>query len=164
MKNTNNSTMGIEIEKKYIIPNIPFNINNYKYERILQGYISTNPVIRIRQMGSKYYVTCKSQGLMIRNEFEISITKDQFKNLEKKVDYNIISKNRYYIPLEENLLCELDIFNDNLNGLIIAEVEFDSPSSANSFIPPKWFGDEITENPKYQNSYLCKVNNLTDLE
>ncbi|MCT4685867.1 CYTH domain-containing protein [Vallitalea sp.] len=154
----------MEIEKKYLI-NLPLNkIARYPHINIEQGYISTNPVIRIRKTDKSYYVTYKSSGLMVRQEFEDEISKEQYNTLKSKVDYNLISKKRYYIPLDNSLTVELDIFNDKLEGLIMAEVEFDSEESANNFTPPSWFVKEVTFDTRFHNSNLCKEENISFLD
>ena len=47
----------IEIERKYLTKNIPFDITKYPYKSITQIYISTNPTIRIRKYDNKYVLT-----------------------------------------------------------------------------------------------------------
>ena len=62
------------------------------------------------------------------------------------------------IPLEHSLTVELDIFEDDLAPLVLAEVEFPDEESANAFVPPDWFGEDVTFSGKYHNSYLSKCN------
>ena len=38
----------------------------------------------------------------------------------------------------------------------MAEVEFSSIEMANAFIPPEWFGEDVTMNPKYHNSNMSR--------
>lgn len=153
----------MEIERKFLINELPFSLNNYSKDIITQGYISTSPVIRIRQKSSTYYLTCKSKGFMSREEFEIKITKEEYNSLKNKIDYNMIIKERYYIPTHEDLCIELDIFQGALAGLIIAEVEFTSIEQAESFIPPIWFSKELTRDSRFFNSYLCRLSNISGL-
>lgn len=147
----------MEIEKKYIIKDIPKDLNAYEKHFIIQGYICTEPVIRIRKIDTQCYLTCKSNGLMIREEFETSITEEAFNHLSKKIDYPLITKKRYIIPFENNLKIELDVFEGRLLGLVLAEVEFTTELQALNFSPPNWFEDDVTFNPKFQNNYLCKL-------
>lgn len=144
----------MEIERKFLVKEIP-NLLNYSHKKIIQGYISTDPVIRIRQMGSTFCLCMKSQGHMIREEFELNITKEQFDNLWKKVDFSPIEKTRYFIPLDNHLTAELDIYNGHLEGLLTVEVEFSSPISASHFAPPHWFGEDITHDNRYKNNHLA---------
>ena len=73
----------------------------------------------------------------------------------EKVDGRIIQKDRYHIPYEGYTI-ELDVFGGELAPLVIAEVEFPSVEAANVFVPPAWFGEDVTENPAYSNSNLSK--------
>ena len=143
----------MEIERKFLLKEVP-DLTSVKSKRIVQAYISTDPVIRIRQMGTTYCLCMKSQGHMIREEFELMITKEQFDNLWEKVDYAPIEKTRYFIPLDRHLTAELDIYSGNLDGLLTVEVEFASSVQASHFIPPSWFGEDITHDNRYKNNHL----------
>jgi CYTH domain-containing protein len=145
----------MEIERKYIIEELPDNLEAYPSKHIKQGYVSIAPVIRIRQLDKQFILTIKGKGLLAREEFELEIDKDQFDELSKKVDGLIIDKTRYYITLDDYII-ELDIFHSDYKDLIIAEVEFPSLEEANSFVPPDWFGKDVTNDPRYQNSSLSK--------
>ena len=39
----------------------------------------------------------------------------------------------------------------------MAEVEFGSKESADGFIPPEWFGEEVTFEREYHNSYMATM-------
>lgn len=146
----------MEIERKFLVHKLPPNLDAYSTKNITQGYISTNPVIRIRHSNHEYYLTCKGKGLLAREEFELSINEQQFSHLSKKLDFPLIHKTRYNIPYNHHMI-ELDIFKDSLKGLILAEVEFDSIEAANNFTPPNWFATDVTSYSNYQNSNLCQL-------
>lgn len=145
-----------EIERKFLVKNLPENLENYEHHEIKQGYISTNPTIRIRQWDNEYILTVKSAGLMKKQEYELCLTKEQFNNLWQKVEGNTIEKTRYIIPIHNNLKAELDIYKGFLSGFINVEVEFSSTPEAIMFDSPDWFGQEVTQNPRYSNSSLSK--------
>ena len=146
----------MEIERKYLVPNIPDNLSDYSSKTIAQGYLCINPVVRIRRSNDDYYLTYKGEGLMAREEYNLPLTKEAFKHLLPKVDGLLIEKKRYLIPLENNLTAELDVFKGPLAPLVLVEVEFSSIEEANSFVPPEWFGEDVTESGKYHNSYLSR--------
>lgn len=100
----------MEIEKKYLIKNLPPDLNGFNFKQIEQAYISFEPVIRIRKSDNEFYLTVKGKGHLAREEFEIKISGDEYCNLLKKTEGLIISKKRYIIPLDNNLRIELDIF------------------------------------------------------
>lgn len=145
----------MEIERKYLIRRLPENLSQYQCKKIAQGYICTSPVVRIRKSDDEYYLTYKGKGLMAREEYNLPLTQEGYEHMLPKIDGRIIEKSRYLIPLDGKLTAELDIFEGDLAPLIIVEVEFDSLDAANSFIPPEWFGEDVTESRKYHNSNLA---------
>lgn len=145
----------MEIERKYLIRRLPENLSQYRCKKIAQGYICTNPVVRIRKSDDEYYLTYKGKGLMAREEYNLPLTQEGYEHMLPKIDGRLIEKSRYLIPLDGKLTAELDIFEGDLAPLIIVEVEFDSLDAANSFIPPEWFGEDVTESRKYHNSNLA---------
>ena len=151
----------MEIEKKYLVKAIPDNLENFECHRIAQGYVSTEPVVRIRQWDDEYILTIKSSGLLSHIEIEKSLTEDEFKAMTEMVKGNTIAKKRYIIPLISygypELELELDIFEGALDGLIIAEVEFSDTEKAESFVAPDFLGTEVTNDPRYYNSYLSTI-------
>lgn len=151
MKNIN-----YEIERKFLIKNLPENLENFTHYEIRQGYISTDPTIRLRQQDDKYILTVKSAGLMKKQEYELDLTADQFNRLWEKTEGNTIEKTRYVIPLNNGLKAELDVYKGFLSGFINVEVEFPSTKEAILFDIPNWFGQEVTQDPRYSNSSLAK--------
>jgi CYTH domain-containing protein len=114
-------------------------------------------VIRIRRQDDDYYLTYKSKGLMVREEYNLPLTKEAYEKMSTKIDGFMIIKKRYCIPYENNLTIELDLFDGDLAPLVLAEVEFPSEDAANAFIPPKWFGEDVTFSTKYHNSSLSQL-------
>lgn len=147
----------MEIERKYLIHTLPENLENYPHRTIEQGYLSTEPVVRIRRDNDEYILTYKSKGLMVREEYNLPLTKDSYMHLREKIDGRLIIKKRYLIPLSNELTIELDIFGGDLAPLMLAEVEFPDETSANSFTPPKWFGEDVTFSGEYHNSRLSRI-------
>lgn len=144
----------MEIERKYLIRHCPENLETYPFHELEQGYLCTDPVVRIRRCNDEYILTYKSKGLMAREEYNLHLTKESYEHLKKKIDGRLISKRRYLLPLSGSLTIELDLFKGELAPLILAEVEFSSVSEAESFIPPSWFGEDVTFSSKYHNSTL----------
>ncbi|MCP1101436.1 CYTH domain-containing protein [Aequitasia blattaphilus] len=145
----------MEIERKYIITKKPELLSSYPCKSLCQAYLNTEPVIRIRKEDDTYVLTYKSKGLMVREEYNLPLDKASFEHLLKKADGRIITKDRFLIPYQTYTI-ELDVFKGDLAPLLLAEVEFPNTEEANQFSPPDWFGEEVTLNPKFQNSYLSK--------
>lgn len=147
----------MEIERKYLVRSLPDNIDSYPHDLISQAYICTDPVIRIRKKNDQFILTVKSSGLMVREEAEFALSEESFRHLMTKTEGNVIEKVRYKIPLKDGLMIELDIFHGVLEGFIMAEVEFPDISTANDYIPPRWFGREVTSDFRYSNSSLSHM-------
>ena len=147
----------MEIEKKYLLKELP-DLSSCEHHKIEQAYLCTGPVVRVRREDEKYYMTYKGSGLMSREEYNLPLTVESYEHLKKKADGNIISKTRYLIPLGVNkLVAEVDIFEKPFAPLIMAEVEFESEEQANAFEAPEWFGEEVTFDGRYHNSYMSKM-------
>ena len=148
----------MEIERKFLITKLPEDLNSYPFHLIEQGYLNTDPVLRVRRQDDEYYLTYKGKGFLAREEYNLPLTRKAYEHLIEKADGNIIRKKRYLIPIEgSSLTIELDVFDSPFAPLIIAEVEFDSIEEAESFTPPAWFKEDVTEDRHYSNSYLSSV-------
>ena len=136
--------MGIEIEKKYTIKVLPEDLLSFPFHEIEQGYLNTDPAIRVRKEDAAYYMTYKGQGVMKHTEYNLPLDEVSYRHLLKKADGNIIRKKRYLIPLNadaytalylqnnpllaekiENreMVIELDVFQAPFERIVIAEVE-----------------------------------------
>lgn len=147
----------MEIERKYLIKELPENLSSYAYHDIEQAYLCTGPVVRIRRQDDSYILTYKSSGMLSREEYNLPLTKEAYTHLKAKADGNVITKRRYLIPLTDELTVELDLFSGAFEGMVLAEVEFPTEDAANHFTPPDWFTEEVTFRPEYHNSYLSTV-------
>ena len=147
----------MEIERKYLLKQLPSNLDSYASKKIAQGYLCTSPVVRVRRSNDSYYMTYKGAGLMVREEYNLPLTKESYEHLIKKADGNIITKKRYEIPDNSGHTIELDIFEGVFSGTILAEVEFDSVEEAESYNPPAWFKEDVTMNKMYHNSNMSML-------
>lgn len=151
----------MEIEKKYTVKKLPDHLEKYPYHIIEQGYLNTNPVVRVRRQDEEYYMTYKGSGMMAREEYNLPLNQESYLHLIAKADGNIISKKRYLIPLSEYesgsvLTIELDVFSAPFDSLIIAEIEFPTVEAADAFQPPDWFLEDVTFDTAYHNSTLSR--------
>ncbi len=147
----------MEIERKFLIKKLPDNLTSYKARKIEQAYLCTDPVVRVRRDNDDYYLTYKSKGMIVREEYNFPLTKEAYGHLLAKADGNIITKTRYEIPEKDNLTIELDVFEGKFDGLLLAEVEFASEEEALGYVPPEWFGEDVSNSTKYHNSTLSRL-------
>lgn len=148
----------MEIERKFLPDpdKLPFQPEDFPCRKIEQGYLCTEPVVRIRRDNDDYFLTYKSKGLMVREEYNLPLTREAYVHLKQKIDGRLIVKKRYVIPLENNLALELDIFENDLAPLVIAEIEFPDEASARAYRAPAWLGEDVTLSPLYHNSTLSR--------
>lgn len=147
----------MEIEKKYRIRTPRPDYHTFPCHRIEQAYLCTEPVVRIRREDDSFYLTYKSKGLLVREEYNLPLTKESYDHLLAKADGIVISKKRYLIPLDSSpLTIEFDVFEGDYDGLMLAEVEFASEAEALAFEPPEWFGEDVTFTGQFSNSRLSK--------
>lgn len=149
----------MEIERKFLVTCPPVDYMDFPFHSIEQGYLCTEPVVRIRKEDDSYYLTYKSKGLLMREEYNLPLDERSYEHLKLKVDGNVLAKRRYLIPVEGNpkLTIEFDVFEGKFQGLMLAEVEFDSKEEALAFTPPDWFGEDVTYSGEYQNSRLSRL-------
>lgn len=158
----------MEIEQKYLIRTMP-ELSAYDKREIEQGYLCTDPVVRIRKSNNRYILTYKSKiGLepseveaQVNQEVEMPLQEQGYLHLRDKVDDCLIRKTRYIIPLPDGHTGELDVFHGLLEGLVFIEVEFADEADAASFCPPDWFGDNVSMDRRYSNSYLSRCRDLS---
>ncbi len=146
----------MEIERKFFIKTMPADLSSYEQALIRQAFVSTDPVIRIRQKDEAYFLTVKSVGLLKREESEMPISRDSFMHLSGKTEGLVIEKTRYNLPGPGEFVTELDVFHREYEGLTVAEIEFPDEESARRVTLPSWFGEEVTDDPQFKNSSLSR--------
>ena len=125
---------------------------------ITQGYLlnTKEKTVRIRLSNKKAFITIKGATSGIsRDEYEYQIPYDDAQNILSDFIDQTIDKTRYIIPFG-NKNWELDVFHNNLEGLIIAEVELESENELIQI--PEWCTEEVSQNPMYYNAQLIKLN------
>ena len=150
----------MEIERKYLVASLPEGLEGFPHTEIEQSYLCTSPTLRVRRMGDDYILTVKEHlredsSAIHNREEEFSLTRDSYLKLRSKCEGRTVQKTRYRIPLADGLTAELDIFHGDHEGLLLVEVEFPSTEVADRFVPPAWFGIDVSLDPHYRNSFLA---------
>lgn len=155
----NNSTKnGREIERKFLVKELPPGLNRFRNYPIAQGYLADEPGgrhVRMRKKGKTASLTFKVGRGSAREEREIKLSPKQFASLWPATTGRRLRKSRYEIPWK-SFLIELDIYRGRNTGLIVAEVEFRSRLACRKFKPPSWFGREVTGEKRYSNVRLAR--------
>ncbi len=151
----------MEIERKYLVTHLPNDLDRYEHEEIEQAYLCREPAIRGRRKGNRYIFTYKNRpsepinsDVCVAEEIETEINFEAYMHLFEKADGEPIRKTRYRIPYEKFTI-ELDLFHGNREGFCLAEVEFSSVEESERFVPPDWFGENVSGDVRYTNSYMA---------
>lgn len=147
-----------EIERKFLIHSEAFKTQSKTTNRIVQGYLSSVPerTVRVRIKGEKGYLTIKgksNESGLSRMEWEKEIGLNEAEYLLEICEKGVIEKIRYEVEFGNHTI-EIDVFEGENNGLIIAEIELQSENE--TFDKPEWLGKEVTGDSRYYNAYLSK--------
>lgn len=151
--------MALEIERKFKInPGVPIPESD-EVQSIRQGYLLSNDKISVRVRiinDEEAFITIKKTSdvrLSVRHEYEYPLPIEDAMELMQLCQYTPVVKQRF-IVMEGDVKWEVDIFQEENEGLIIAEVEL--PNIYENLPLPKWVGNEVTEDHRYLNNYLAK--------
>jgi adenylate cyclase len=147
--------MSIEIERKFLV-------DHEKWQQLAkpqgkvykQGYLLSDEkrTVRIRVLDDVAYITLKGSTTGIsRSEFEYTIPVDEGKEILKDMATSFIEKTRYNINYAGNVW-EVDVFEGDNKGLIIAEIELKNEDQ--EFEKPEWVKNDVSDDCRYTNAYL----------
>lgn len=142
--------MEIELERTFLAKYLPEGLVECDFKEIIDVYFPgdvPHPVSRIRKKGDKYEITKKEiingNDSSEQSEKTIPLSKDEFEALSK-IEGKRLRKNRFYYPYE-NLIAEIDIYLDDLAGLVVVDFEFNSREEMESFIMPDFCLVDVTQ-------------------
>jgi len=147
----------MEIERKFLVKTVEFAKikDNLKSVRMEQGYIATgdHTTVRVRLSDTEAFLTIKGKTTgCSRPEYEYAIPVADAKYMLNDFCGNIVSKRRYYYASGEHVW-EIDVFEGDNAGLIIAEIELSAEDEV--FSPPDFIGEEVTGIRCYYNGSLA---------
>ena len=149
----------MEIERKFLLDGPPDGLNGYEAQRFEQGYLAIDPAgseVRVRRKdGTTNVITVKLGIGLVRGEEEWEIEPARFDALWPLTVGRRVVKTRYFVPLEDGLVAEVDVYDGDLDGLVTAEIEFPDEATALAYAAPSWLGVDVTEDPRYANRTLA---------
>lgn len=151
--------MGLEIERKFLVKRLPDNLP--PPITITQFYLSLDPkrTVRVRMAGRQAFLTIKGLRVgLAAPEFEYEIPITDVGSLETLRVSSIIRKNRYPIIIRDRVW-EVDVFEAEHRGLIIAEIEMKKVMEKIRL--PPWIGREVSFDPLYSNASLATPSQQT---
>jgi adenylate cyclase len=145
----------MEVERKFLVSHPP-DLAGSDADEIEQGYlaIGAEGEVRLRRKGSRLLLTAKRGAGLSRQEAEIELDDERFNRLWPLTEGRRLQKRRHVVP-HGDLRIELDVYEGDLEGLVVAEIEFPSEEEANEFDPPAWLGEEVTGDHRYLNETLA---------
>jgi adenylate cyclase len=143
-----------EVERKFRVHEVPRSVG--EGTRLRQAYLAIDGEVevRVRDQGGAHVLTVKGGRGIRREEVEVEISSTQFGELLALAPDRRIDKTRHRVSVDDHV-AEVDIYAGSLDGLVIVEVEFDSRGEAEAFVPPPWFGEELTDDPRWSNAALA---------
>jgi CYTH domain-containing protein len=147
-----------EIERKFLIRKLPEKLDQFPHQQIEQGYLVATRdgrQVRLRRRGDSCTLTFKTADGAVREEREIELGPEQFDKLWPATAGKRLTKTRHEVPWN-NFLVEIDLYHGMNQGIVVAEVEFKNERECAEFLPPDWFGEEVTNNPRYSNVALAR--------
>ena len=150
----------IELEKTYLLKEIPNGLKECKSKEVIDIYIpktSEHPTLRVRKSGDKLEMTKKEpvkQGdSSTQKEQTIILTEKEFNSL-MNLDGKKAHKIRYYYN-HNGRQAEIDVFQGPLKGLILADFEFNSKEEKDSFEMPDFCLKEVTQELFIAGGMIC---------
>ncbi|MFM1848486.1 MAG: hypothetical protein RL417_1960 [Pseudomonadota bacterium] len=150
--------MGLEIERRFLLEALPA-LSFQRVFEVEQGYLlfgEDGGEVRVRRADGAHTLTVKRGGGLARGETEIVLSAQQFEALWSETAGRRLSKRRHVAVLH-GVTMEIDRYSGGLTQLILVEVEFETIEASAAFIPPDWFGREVTEDLRFRNKNLVDL-------
>ena len=133
-----------ELERTFLVRFLP-SLEKCEFREIIDHYIpvsAEHPTVRVRKDGSRFEITKKqplSGDSSEQEEQTISLTEEEFIALIN-IPGRRLRKIRYFL---DN--AQIDVFQDGLSGLVLADFEFATPEEKSAFAPPEFCLTDVTQ-------------------
>lgn len=148
--------MAVEIERKFLVVSSAWRGEHSARRHYRQGYLARadRASVRVRSDGERAWLNIKAAVAgASRAEFEYPLPLDDaLFMLDELCSAGVIEKMRYWVPFAGHIW-EVDVFEGDNAGLVVAEVELGAPDEAVTL--PPWVGEEVTDDIRYYNNYLA---------
>ena len=159
--------MAVEIERKFLVVGGDWRAQAQRSQRLVQGYLTTvaSPraaqpnvgagcSVRVRVGGARAWLNIKSAIAGIeRREYEYAIPVADAERMLAEFCPVVVEKVRHDVPYE-GATFEVDEFLGENSGLVVAELELQSPTD--QFARPPWLGRDVSNRPRYYNVHLLQ--------
>ena len=126
--------MAAEIERKFLLPGPPAELQGSPSRQIEQGYlaISEDSEVRLRRSGEDLRLTVKTGHGISRQETEVELPGDVFEELWPQTEGRRVEKVRHLVGIGDGLTAEVDVYSGELEGPVTAETNGASPPGSDS--------------------------------
>ena len=150
----------IELEKTYLAKKLPKGLAKCDSKQIVDIYLPANrihPVLRLRQNGAKYELTKKTpvanNDASRQREQTIVLDGAEFQQLNQLTGKRV-SKIRYFYK-SGKFTAEIDVFQEDLKGLVLVDFEFSSSAEKEAFVPPDFCLADVTAETFVAGGMIC---------
>lgn len=141
----------IELELTYLAAKLPDELRGIEPIRLMDVYVPESGVdharLRLRQKGSKYEITKKvplrEGDASVHTEMTIPLDQNEFTALIGISKKRII-KDRYKVEIA-GYPAEVDVFREELRGLVLIDFEFSSEEEKAAFTQPSIALSDVTQ-------------------
>ncbi|MBW3643766.1 MAG: CYTH domain-containing protein [Actinobacteria bacterium] len=150
--------MSTEVERKFLVTDLPDAAVLGPGMRLRQGYIAEegDVQVRVRISTGGATLTVKAGRGLARTEVEVALPTEEAEDLWPHTEGRRLEKVRHRVALGP-VVADVDVYGGALQGLCTAEVEFPSEDEARSFVPPPWFGRDVTAEAGWDNASLARA-------
>lgn len=142
--------MALEIERKFLLRNDNWKSSVRRSVRLKQGYLSdaTNCSVRVRTSDKNGWLNIKSVTIGAqRHEYEYEIPLADANEILDTLSRKPVIEKIWHLVDVEGHTWEIDVFENDNQGLVVAEIELESPDER--FYQPEWLGAEVTDDARY---------------
>lgn len=141
-----------KLTRTFLVKELPA-IEGCTIETWITGYISFLPLVYIEKQGEDYLFLAEVSG----NKNRVRLTEQIFYQNISQLASNAIVKKRVFMPSHSTEAIYLNIYQEQLLGLVTVEVEFVCKEKLETFVAPDWFGEEITDDMHYRAQSLVAM-------
>ena len=153
--------MEIELERTFLAKYLPEDLENHPSKNMHDSYIpkqEKHPVLRIRKNGDKFTITRKypkdENDMSIMVEETINLSEEEYKSMQQ-IDGKEHKKIRYQYKTQDAKICEVDVYQEALKGLVLVDFEFDTIEQKDNFNPPDFCLVDVTGEELIAGGMLC---------
>ncbi len=150
----------IELERTYLAKFLPEDLKDKEYIVVSDAFFpeeTVHPRLRLRKRGDKYEITKKTpvDGTDSSKQIEntIPLTEDEYLDLVKAGGKKFC-KRRYLYPYQGRN-AEIDVYQDDLLGLVVVDFEFDNETDKDNFEMPDFCLADVTQEEFLAGGMLC---------